>query len=84
MLMMNPNLQGNPLGNMMLAMMMQQTAANKVTQNINTNTVPNKGDSSSLSALNELKELANKYKNVMSVEDKNRMDFLIDSLAKKI
>jgi hypothetical protein len=75
-----PNLQ-NPLGNMMLAMMMQQAQvanqAKQTTSNI-------KGDVSSASALNELKELVNKYKNVMSVEDKNRMDFLIDSLAKKI
>ena len=86
-LMVNPNIPNlqNPLGNMMLAMMMQQTAANKINQNTkNINSVPNKDDNSPLSALNELKELANKYKNVMSVEDKNRMDFLIDSLAKKI
>ena len=75
-----PNLQ-NPLGNMMLAMMMQQAQAanqaNQATSNI-------KGDVSSSSALKELKELVNKYKSVMSVEDKNRMDFLIDSLGKKI
>ena len=75
-------MQNNPMGNMMLAMMMQQAAANQAKQNITS--VPNKGDNSTLSALNELKELANKYKNVMSVEDKNRMDFLIDSLAKKL
>ena len=76
-----PNLQ-NPLGNMMLAMMMQQAqVANQAKQT----TSSTKGDvSSSSNALNELKELVNKYKNVMSVEDKNRMDFLIDSLAKKI
>ena len=75
-----PNLQ-NPLGNMMLAMMMQQAQvanqANQATSNI-------KGDVSSASALKELKDLVNKYKSVMSVEDKNRMDFLIDSLGKKI
>lgn len=78
--MMNPNMPTlqNPLGNMMLAMMMQQTA-NLGKQNVST-----QGDISSSSAVNELKELVNKYKNVMSVEDKNRMDFLIDSLAKKI
>ena len=82
-MLLNPNLmQNNPMGNMMLAMMMQQAAANQAKQNITS--VPNKGDNSTLSALNELKELANKYKNVMSVEDKNRMDFLIDSLAKKL
>ena len=75
-----PNLQ-NPLGNMMLAMMMQQAqVANQGKQTISTI----KGDVSSSSALNELKELVNKYKNVMTLEDKNRMDFLIDSLAKKI
>ena len=75
-----PNLQ-NPLGNMMLAMMMQQAqVANQGKQT--TSTI--KGDVSSSSALNELKELVNKYKNVMTLEDKNRMDFLIDSLAKKI
>ena len=83
-LMMNPNLQNNPMGNMMLAMMMQQAAANQIKQDNTSNNVSNKGDTSTLSALNELKELTNKYKNVMSVEDKNRMDFLIDSLAKKI
>jgi len=75
-----PNLQ-NPLGNMMLAMMMQQAqVANQGKQTISTI----KGDVSSSSALNELKELVNKYKNVITLEDKNRMDFLIDSLAKKI
>ena len=72
-----PNMQ-NPLGNMMLAMMMQQ-AANQGKQNIST-----QGDVNSSNALNELKELVNKYKNVINTEDKNRMDFLIDSLAKKI
>ena len=85
-LLLNPNLMNqnmptlqNPLGNMMLAMMMQQAqVANQ--QQINNNT----GDVSSSSALNELKGLINKYKNVMSLEDKNRMDFLIDSLGKKI
>ena len=80
-LLLNPNLNPMMLNqNMMLAMMMQQ-AANQGLQNNNTNI---KGDSSSLSALNELKELVNKYKNVMSTEDKNRMDFLIDSLSKKM
>ena len=79
-LLLNPNLNPMMLNqNMMLAMMMQQ-AANQGLQN-NQNI---KGDSASLSALNELKELVNKYKNVMSTEDKNRMDFLIDSLAKKL
>ena len=75
-----PNLQ-NPLGNMMLAMMMQQAQVANQAKQTSSNI---KGDVSSASALNELKELVNKYKNVMSVEDKNRMDFLIDSLAKKI
>ena len=79
-LLLNPNLNPMMLNqNMMLAMMMQQ-AANQGLQN-NQNI---KGDSASLSALNELKELVNKYKNVMSTEDKNRMDFLIDSLSKKM
>ena len=75
-LMANPNLQNNPMGNIMLAMMMQQ-AANQGKQNINTTTTTTEITSSG--ALKELKELVNKYKNVMSVEDKNRMDFLIDS-----
>ena len=79
-LLLNPNLNPMMLNqNMMLAMMMQQ-AANQGLQN-NQNI---KGDSASLSALNELKELVNKYKNVMSTEDKNRIDFLIDSLSKKL
>jgi len=79
-LLLNPNLNPMMLNqNMMLAMMMQQ-AANQGLQN-NQNI---KGDSASLSILNELKELVNKYKNVMSTEDKNRMDFLIDSLSKKL
>ena len=79
-LLLNPNLNPMMLNqNMMLAMMMQQ-AANQGLQN-NQNI---KGDSASLSDLNELKELVNKYKNVMSTEDKNRMDFLIDSLSKKM
>ena len=81
-LMANPNLQNNPMGNIMLAMMMQQ-AANQGKQNINTTTTTTTEITSS-GALKELKELVNKYKNVMSVEDKNRMDFLIDSLGKKI
>ena len=88
-LMMNPNLQNN----MMLAMMMQQQALqnqlnnmninnnNNINANINTNI--NK-EVSSAEALKELKEIGNKYKNVMSAEDKKRMDFLIDSLAKKL
>ena len=66
--------------NMMLVIMMQQ-ATNQGLQNNNTNI---KGDSSSLSTLNELKELVNKYKNMMSTEYKNRMDFLIDRLSKKM
>ena len=41
-------------------------------------------DSSSVNALKELKALGNKYKNVFTVDDKNRLDFLIDSLSKKL
>ena len=41
-------------------------------------------DSSSVNALKELKDLANKYKNFFSIEDKNRLDNLIDSLSKKL
>ena len=41
-------------------------------------------DSSSVNSLKELKDLGNKYKNFISVEDKNRLDFLIDSLSKKL
>ena len=81
-LMMNPNLQNNPVGNMMLAMMMQQAATQN--QQVVNNTTNNSGESSTLSILNELKELTNKYKSMISVGDKNRMDFLIDSLAKKL
>ena len=80
-LMMNPNLQNNPMGNLMLAMMMQQAVNQQPKQDV---TSTNKGESSGQSDLNELKELVNKYKNVMSVEDKNRMDFLIDALSKKL
>ena len=79
--MMNPNLQNNPMGNLMLAMMMQQAVNQQPKQHV---TSTNKGESSGQSDLNELKELVNKYKNVMSVEDKNRMDFLIDALSKKL
>ena len=69
----------NPLGQIN-PLLLNPNAANQGLQN-NQNI---KGDSASLSALNELKELVNKYKNVMSTEDKNRMDFLIDSLSKKL
>ena len=41
-------------------------------------------DSNSVNALKELKALGNKYKNVFTIEDKNRLDFLIDSLSKKL
>ena len=41
-------------------------------------------DTSSVNALKEIKEIANKYKSAMSVEDKNRLDFLIDSLSQKL
>ena len=73
-LIMNQNLQNNPFGNMMLAFSMQQ----------NQNKLEIKNDSSSLIELKELKELINKYKNAINIEDKNRMDFLIDSMSKKL
>ena len=41
-------------------------------------------DSSSINALKELKDIGNKYKYLFSIEDKNRLDFLIDSLSKKL
>ena len=41
-------------------------------------------DSSSVNALKELKSIGNKYKNVFSADDKNRLDFLIDSLCAKL
>ncbi len=41
-------------------------------------------DSSSVNALKELKALGNKYKNIMSIEDKNRLDHLIDTLSKQL
>ena len=82
-LIMNQNLQNNPVGNMMLAMMMQQ-ASNKNQQIINNNINNNSVNSSSIGLLNEIKDLINKYKNGISVEDKNRMEFLINSLAKKL
>ena len=60
-------------------MIMQQAKAENQ-QKINNNT----GDVSSSNALNKLKRLINKYKNVMIVVDKNCMDFFDDSLDKKI
>ena len=89
-LLFNPNLMMNPLNpnlanlqnlqnNMMLAMMMQQ-AANQGVQNMNTI----QQEVTPANALNELRGLASKYKNVMSSEDSKRMEFLIDSLSKKI
>ena len=93
-LLVNPNannLQPNPMNNLMLAMVMQQMANQQLNNNVNiintantvTNPNPNQGEVSAASALIELKGIVNKYQNVLSVEDKNRMDFLIDSLAKK-
>ena len=82
-LIMNQNLQNNPVGNMMLAMMMQQ-ASNKNQQIINNNISNNSVNSSRIGLLNEIKDLINKYKNGISVEDKNRMELLINSLAKKL
>ena len=41
-------------------------------------------DSSSVNALKELKNLGNKYRQLMSIEDKNRLDFLIDTLSKQL
>jgi len=41
-------------------------------------------DTSSINALKVIKEIANNYKNEMSIEDKNRLDFLIDSLSQKL
>ena len=88
-LLLNPNLMMNP----MLAMMMQQQALNNqlnnmnLNNNINTNLNSNNyitKEVTSSEALKELKEIGNKYSKVMSIEDKKRMDFLIDSLAKKI
>ena len=73
-LLINQNMTNNPMGNLMLAMMMQQAAKGQ----INNTTV---NDSSS--EINELKELVNKYKDKINIEDKNRMDFLIDLLGKK-
>ena len=84
-LMANPNMQNIPMGNMMLAMMMQQAQLANQTNQINqTNEIKPEIIQTNNQDLNELRELGNKYKNVMSVEDKNRMDFLINSLAKKL
>ena len=81
-LMANPNMQNIPMGNMMLAMMMQQAQlANQTNQN---NQIKQEIISTGSKDLDEFRALANKYKNVISVEDKNRIDFLIDSLAKKL
>jgi len=41
-------------------------------------------DTSSINALKVIKEIANNFKNEMSIEDKNRLDFLIDSLSQKL
>ena len=92
-LLLNPNLMVNPnlQNNMMLAMMMQQQALQNQLNNMNINNNNNinaisniNKEVSSSEALKELKEIGNKYKNVMSAEDKKRMDFLIDSLTKKL
>ena len=81
----------NPMMNPMLAMMMQQQVLKNMNlnNNINNNTNLNSNnyitkEVTSSEALKELKEIGNKYSKVMKVEDKKRMDFLIDSLAKKI
>ena len=92
-LLLNPNLMVNPnlQNNMMLAMMMQQQALQNQLNNMNINNNNNINTTSNINkevssseALKELKEIGNKYKNVMSAEDKKRMDFLIDSLTKKL
>jgi hypothetical protein len=79
-LMMNPQMQANMVNNPnmmfypfnpMMAQQMSQAQTDK------------KADASSVNALKEIKEITNKYKNSMSVEDKNRLDFLIDSLSQK-
>ena len=41
-------------------------------------------DSSSINALKELKDIGNKYKYLFTIDDKNRLDFLIDTLSKKL
>ena len=92
-LLVNPNmnnLQANPMNNIMLAMVMQQMANQQLNNNVNntnttttTTTKVNYEEVSAASALIELKGIVNKYQNSMKIEDKNRMDFLIDSLAKK-
>ncbi len=93
-LLVNPtmnNLQPNPMNNLMLAMVMQQMANQQLNNNVNnvntinntTTTKVNQEEVSAATALIELKGIVNKYQNVMKLEDKNRMDFLIDSLAKK-
>ena len=92
-LLLNPNLMVNPnlQNNMMLAMMMQQQALQNQLNNMNINNNNNINATSNINkevssseALKELKDIGNKYKNVMSAEDKKRMDFLIDSLTKKL
>jgi hypothetical protein len=92
-LLLNPNLMVNPnlQNNMMLAMMMQQQALQNQLNNMNINNNNNINATSNINkevssseALKELKEIGNKYQNVMSAEDKKRMDFLIDSLTKKL
>ena len=92
-LLLNPNLMVNPnlQNNMMLAMMMQQQALQNQLNNMNINNNNNINATSNINkevssseALKELKEIGNKYKSVMSAEDKKRMDFLIDSLTKKL
>ena len=41
-------------------------------------------DSLSISALKELKNIGNKYKYLFTIEDINRLNFLIDTLSKKL
>ena len=77
---MNQNFQSNPVGNMMLALMMQQQNMNQIQPGINNKIV----EPSCLKEINELKELINKYKNAINIEDKNRMDFLLDAISQKL
>ncbi len=80
--------------NSMLAMMNAKKVLNNQLQNMNLNNINNNTnlnnnnyitkEVTSSEAFKEVKKIGNKYSKVMKVNDKKRMDFLIDYLAKKI
>ena len=57
---------------------------NELTSSEDINNNYNNSHSLNINILKELQNLGNKYKNLITIDDKNRLDFLIDSLSKKI